>query len=58
VRLRNCPFHAVARAYPPLVCGLNLALLEGLVGDAGHVARLNPAADGCCVTINCKNNIH
>jgi predicted ArsR family transcriptional regulator len=57
VRLRNCPFHAVARAYPPLVCGLNLALLEGLVGDAGHVARLDPAAGGCCVTIDCKNNM-
>src|SRR5581483_11235202 len=30
IRLRNCPFHALASAYPPLVCGLNLALLEGL----------------------------
>ncbi|GIH18544.1 helix-turn-helix transcriptional regulator [Rugosimonospora africana] len=29
--LRNCPFHALARDYPPLVCGMNLALLEGLL---------------------------
>jgi predicted ArsR family transcriptional regulator len=56
VRLRNCPFRTVADAYPPLVCGLNLALLEGLVGDAGHVARLDPGPEGCCVTIACKNN--
>ena len=58
VRLRNCPFHAMAQAYPPLVCGLNLALLEGLVGDGGQVARLDPGPAGCCVTITCKNNIH
>jgi predicted ArsR family transcriptional regulator len=58
VRLRNCPFHALAQAYPPLVCGLNLALLEGLVGDGGHVARLDPGPSGCCVTITCKNKNH
>ena len=57
VRLGNCPFRTVAQAYPPLVCGLNLALLEGLVGDGGHVARLDPGPDGCCVTIS-KNNNH
>ncbi len=33
--LRNCPFHALARDYPPLVCGMNLALLEGLVEGLG-----------------------
>ena len=58
VRLRNCPFHAMAQAYPPLVCGLNLALLEGLVGDEGQVARLDPGPVGCCVTVTCKNNNH
>jgi len=57
VRLRNCPFHAVAQAHAPLVCGLNLALVEGLVGGEGHVARLVPEAGGCCVTVACKNNI-
>jgi len=58
VRLRNCPFHAMAQAYPPLVCGLNLALLEGLVGDGGQVARLDPEPVGCCVAITSKNNNH
>jgi len=58
VRLRNCPFHAMAQAHPPLVCGLNLALLEGLVGDAGHVTRLAPGTTGCCVTVASKNKIH
>ena len=57
VRLRNCPFHAVAQAHPPVVCGLNLALLEGLVGGAGHLTRLTPGPTGCCVTVVCKNNL-
>jgi predicted ArsR family transcriptional regulator len=56
IRLRNCPFHALAQAYPPLVCGLNLALLEGLVGDGGQVAGLDPGPTGCCVAIRSKNN--
>jgi predicted ArsR family transcriptional regulator len=54
VQLRNCPFHSVAQAYPPVVCGLNLALLEGLVGDEGHAARLDPGPVGCCVTLSVK----
>jgi predicted ArsR family transcriptional regulator len=58
VRLRNCPFHALAQAFPPLVCGLNLALLEGVVGDGGRVARLDPGPTGCCVAIGSKNKIH
>ena len=32
------------------------ALVEGLVGDDGQVARLDPGPEGCCVTIACKNN--
>jgi predicted ArsR family transcriptional regulator len=55
IRLRNCPFHALASAYPPLVCGLNLALLEGLVGDGDRVARLDPGPTGCCVAVHSKN---
>lgn len=59
--LRNCPFHAVARDFPPLVCGMNLALLEGLVEGrdrAPDVPRLAPAGEGCCVVIDLdsKNN--
>lgn len=48
----------MAQAYPGLVCGLNLALLEGLVGEDGRVARIDPGPTGCCVTIGSKNKIH
>jgi predicted ArsR family transcriptional regulator len=63
--LRNCPFHALARDFPPLVCGMNLALLEGLVEGRAEgrdrppdVPRLAPAGEGCCVVIDLesKNN--
>jgi predicted ArsR family transcriptional regulator len=60
IRLRNCPFHALAGRYPPLICGMNLALLEGLLEGAavtGVTARLDPRPDECCVVmISSKNN--
>ncbi|MFF9765175.1 helix-turn-helix transcriptional regulator [Streptomyces sp. NPDC014636] len=60
VRMRNCPFHAVADRYPPLVCGMNLALLEGLLGTDGPVrARMDARPGECCVVIeDSKNNRH
>jgi predicted ArsR family transcriptional regulator len=58
IRLRNCPFHAMAQAHPALVCGLNLALLEGLVGDGGRGVQLDPGPTGCCVAIRSKNKEH
>ncbi|WP_327174897.1 transcriptional regulator [Streptomyces sp. NBC_01335] len=52
VRMRNCPFHAVAERFPPLVCGMNLALLEGLLGADGPVrARVDPRPGECCVVV-------
>ncbi|MGW5355242.1 helix-turn-helix transcriptional regulator [Streptomyces sp. NPDC004031] len=51
VRMRNCPFHAVAESFPPLVCGMNLALLEGLLGDGGVRARMDPRPGHCCVVV-------
>lgn len=59
VRMRNCPFHAVAERFPPLVCGMNLALLEGLFGTDGPVrARMDARPGECCVVVeNSKNNI-
>jgi predicted ArsR family transcriptional regulator len=60
-RLRNCPFETVARSHPPVVCGANLALIEGALvraGFAGVTARLDPGPVGCCVAISCKNNDH
>jgi len=58
VRLRNCPFHQIAERYPPLVCGMNVALCEGVLagmGVADRHARLDPRPGGCCVVIS-KNN--
>ncbi|MFF1696342.1 helix-turn-helix transcriptional regulator [Streptomyces sp. NPDC058257] len=59
VRMRNCPFHAVAERFPPLVCGMNLALLEGLLGEGGPVrARMDARPGECCVVLEAsKNNI-
>lgn len=59
LRLRNCPFHTLARAYPPLACGLNLELVRGLLegwGGEGLTARMDPAPDRCCVAVS-KNKI-
>lgn len=51
VRLRNCPFHRLAREHTELVCGMNVAMLAGLteVVDDQVQARLEPAPDRCCV---------
>ena len=57
LRLRNCPFHSVAASYPELVCGLNLALIEGLLaglGDNPENALLAPEEGACCVAIRTR----
>ncbi len=54
ITLANCPFDALAREHTALVCGMNLALLDavaGGVGDGKLRARLDPAADRCCVVL-------
>jgi predicted ArsR family transcriptional regulator len=54
VLLRNCPFHALARSYPDLVCSMNLQLLAGLVdglGCASIDAELAPDDTHCCVRL-------
>jgi predicted ArsR family transcriptional regulator len=54
VMLRNCPFDTVAVAHPELVCGMNLAIVEGLVAGLGSdaiEARLAPEPGRCCVVI-------
>jgi len=59
IRLRNCPFHALAGRYPPLICGMNLALVEGLLEGAamtGLSARLDPRPGECCVAIGLSKN--
>ena len=54
VVLRNCPFHALAQEYTELVCGMNLHLLEGVLGGLGSTglrARLDPEPSRCCVRL-------
>jgi predicted ArsR family transcriptional regulator len=54
IRLRNCPFHALARDYRPLVCGMNEALLSGVIrglGIPGRRAAPDPQPGMCCVAI-------
>jgi predicted ArsR family transcriptional regulator len=54
IRLRNCPFHQLAEEHRELVCGMNLALVEGLVeglGADGWRPALDPRPGQCCVAI-------
>jgi len=55
VRLRNCPFDALANECRPLVCGMNLALMRGVLaaaGTRGTRAELRPPEAGaCCVVL-------
>ena len=54
VALRNCPFDTVAAAQPALVCGMNLAIIDGLVAGlrTGAIqARLAPQPGRCCVVV-------
>jgi predicted ArsR family transcriptional regulator len=54
VLLGNCPFHALAKEHPELLCGMNQHLLTGLLrglGDDAYQARLSPAAGHCCVRL-------
>ena len=54
IRLRNCPFHQLAEQHRELVCGMNLALVEGLVeglGADGWHPALDPRPGQCCVAI-------
>lgn len=54
VRLRNCPFHALAQRHRALVCGANHAMLQGLLsglGATGVEAVLDPQPGMCCVAL-------
>jgi predicted ArsR family transcriptional regulator len=52
--LRNCPFHALAQQSTETICGMNVALvggiLEGLAAK-GLRADLAPAPGRCCVAV-------
>jgi len=54
VVLRNCPFHQLAARHRDIVCGMNLALIEGLVTGLradGMRPELDPRPGQCCVVI-------
>lgn len=54
VRLRNCPFHHLATQHTEIVCGMNLALIDGLfagLGASGLRPALDPRPGCCCVAI-------
>lgn len=53
VILKNCPFHAVARRQPELVCGLNHAFVAGILDalGTGLSAHLIPRQGACCVEV-------
>jgi predicted ArsR family transcriptional regulator len=52
IRLRNCPFHALAAEHTELVCGMNLSLAQGIVeglATSDVRADLDPQPGMCCV---------
>ena len=58
IELRNCPFHRLAEQFPPVICGMNLAMITGLLDGAGldgeWAARMDAAPGRCCVTLSKK----
>jgi len=54
VVLRNCPFESLSASNRELICGMNLALIEGLLEGLaieGVEARLAPREGQCCVSL-------
>jgi predicted ArsR family transcriptional regulator len=53
--LGNCPFSGIVADHAELVCGMNLALLEGFSGalpGGGLTATLRPTDGACCVRLD------
>lgn len=54
VKLRNCPFDALAQTHRKLICAMNLAIIQGLIEEAGEpgvTALLAPEDGHCCVLV-------
>lgn len=54
IRLRNCPFDALANEHRELICGANLELIDGVLAGlraTGIAAALEPGARHCCVAL-------
>jgi predicted ArsR family transcriptional regulator len=61
VELHNCPFHQLVASHQELVCGMNLALVQGLIAGmdaAGLPPRLDPKPGRCCVVIGPAQQAH
>jgi predicted ArsR family transcriptional regulator len=57
VCLTNCPFDRLAAEHTDLVCGMNLALVGGVIDGLSietMSARLEPQPGFCCVKIATK----
>jgi predicted ArsR family transcriptional regulator len=53
--LHNCPFHQLAIRNRDLICGMNLALVQGFaagLGATGLSPALDPGPGRCCVVIS------
>lgn len=61
LRLNNCPFHALADRFPALVCGMNLASIEGLLAGMPECgawsAEMDPLPRGCCVALEVAGGV-
>jgi predicted ArsR family transcriptional regulator len=54
IRLRNCPFRQLAEQHTEIICGMNLALIEGMaagIDASGLHADLDPKPGCCCVVV-------
>jgi len=54
VILRNCPFESLRADRRELICGMNLALIQGLIEGLGLenvIAALAPREGMCCVAL-------
>ena len=52
LRLGNCPFDSLAREHRDLMCGMNHAMMDGVVeglGTPGLEALVDPQEGSCCV---------
>jgi predicted ArsR family transcriptional regulator len=57
VVLRNCPFAPLSAERRDLICGMNVALIEGLLSGLeldGVEARLAPEPGRCCVVLSAR----
>lgn len=57
LRLRNCPYHDMAREDTDFVCSMNLALMQGVIeglGVAGVSPALEPSEGMCCVAFQTR----